>query len=219
MHMKRRTFMKEMAAAASVAGAVFLLPSLTSCSSDGSRTVAGDPLALPKVKPARWNAVAYNKDRAFAGGAPATYHSAIAGPDGDKKHVGKHLPYLPTFDKTPDGYLAVMFGDESKGYARHPNSAAVPELDDAGHWYDWIEIRKATEGQAKVVKSSYSSWPLNAQGDNGQLASFTGKDLSDNKGRDTVYLAALPSDVKPGDTIRVTGHCKMHGDWTDFFTI
>ncbi len=211
----RRHFIKEMAL---LSGAIILVPSITSCSGKPGRA-SNDPLALPGAKPADWDEIAFNTKRALAGAAPKSYHGAISGAGGDKKHVGKHLPYLPKIEKTPDGYLAVMFGDESKGYARHPNSEANADLEDTGHWYDYITIRKATDDTAEEVKSAYSSWPKISKADNGQYAVFSGKDITANKGKETVYLAALPKDVKKGDMIRIAGHCKNHGEWVNYFTL
>lgn len=215
MSHSRRTFVKQ---AALFTGAMVLMPSITSCGRS-SAVMANDPLFIPVVKPAHWDAVAFNKERALVGGAPASYHGAIGGTDGDKKHVGKHLPYLPKGVSVPDGYVAVMFGDADKGFARHPNSEAAEEIGDDGHWYDWIEVRKAVEGDADVVKSVYSSWPAPAASDNGKVLGFNGKAVTDNGGRETVYLAALPKGVAKGDMISVRGHCKKHGDWVDFFTL
>lgn len=222
MQHDRRRFIKDMTM---LGGAVLLLPSMTACTDsndttkteNGEKAAAGDPLAIPQSQPADWDAIAFNKERALAGAAPASYHGAISSEDGDTKHVGKHLPYLPGFEATPDGYVAVMFGDERKGYPRHPNSEPIPDINDEGHWYDWIRISKA--GSDSEITSTYSSWPETAEDDKGRYAVFSGDDIKAGKGRETVYLAALPDGVKKGDTIRIVGHCNKHGEWVDFFTL
>jgi hypothetical protein len=33
------------------------------------------------------------------------------------------------------------------------------------------------------------------------------------------FVAALPDDVAPGDTIRIYAHCLTHGEYVDFMTI
>ena len=114
--------------------------------------------------------------------------------------------------------LALMWGDPSKGYARHPNaapSAANPE----GHWYDWIRVRKATTADAEERESRFSAWPPAGVRDNGTYVAFRGDDPSVDSGKGTIYLAQLPSDVRPGDVVRIHAHCRTHGEYVDFLTV
>ncbi|NRA36530.1 MAG: twin-arginine translocation signal domain-containing protein [Planctomycetes bacterium] len=208
----RRDFIKTLSATAAVA---FILPSFTSCttsggSGNGGAARATDPLALPSSKPADWDAISFNMQRALAGAAPESYHGSISGEGGDKKHVGKHTPFAPSIKDVPEGYVAVMFGDDSKSYPKHPNSDT--------HWYDWVSIRKSSAGTAEEVTSKYGAWPSVTANDNGKYAA-QGKDIKENGGRGTVYLAKLPADVKKGDLVRIVGHCKKHGDWVNFVSI
>ena len=62
----------------------------------------------------------------------------------------------------------------------------------------------------------YASWPAGGEGDAGGYAVLGGGDITADGGRDTVYLARLPADVKPGDTVRVHAHCLYHGEYVDF---
>lgn len=194
----RRDFIKTLSVAAA---AGFILPSFVSCTCS---TRSSDPLALPNSQPADWDAVTFNMQRALAGAAPESYHDSISSADGDKKHVGKHTPFAPQIADVPDGYIAIMFGDSSKSHPQHPNSGK--------HWYDWISIRTSTEDNAQEIISNYSAWPQIKAGDNGQ---YTG-DTSAKGGRETVYLAKLPTDYVTGDILRVVGHCTKHGDWVNF---
>lgn len=188
---------------------------------EGVREVeAADPLVLPKSRPASWDPIAFNKARGNAGAIPSGYRDDINGPDGDTKHLGKHLPYVPAIDGAivPADMVPLMWGDPSKGYARHPN--ASPSKDNPeGHWYDWIRIRKAVEGDAQEVESHYRGWPEIAQPEDGAYAVMGGGDIAGDAGKNTIYLAKLPPDVGPGDTVRIHAHCLTHGEYVDFLTV
>ena len=198
-----------------IGGASLLLPSMVACNGRNSAGQSG----LPLSKPTDWDEIAFNTQRALAGAAPASYHGAIQSDGGDKKHVGKHLPYLVGDIAAPAGYVAVMIGDAAKGYARHPNAAAEKEIGEIGHWYDWIKIRPAIDAKAEEVTSVYSAWPQTAASDNGKIVPVSGKSFADNGGRETVYLAQLPKGVKQGDMLRVIGHCNKHGDYVGFYQL
>ena len=185
------------------------------------RAARSERAVLPWEKPADWDPLAFNRKRGNAGAIPASYLSDINGPDGDTKHVGKHLPYVPQVasGQTPKGFLALMWGDPKRGYARHPNAVRSAANKNQGHWYDWIKIRKATRGQVTEMRSTYSSWPTIGPHDNGAYAAFGGGEVTADKGRNTIYFAALPPDVAPGDTLRVWAHCLTHGEYVDFITL
>lgn len=176
--------------------------------------------AVPTMAPEGWDPIAYNKTRGNAGAIPETYWPSINGPDGDKKHLGKHLPYVPEApaEMVPEGFVAVMWGDPGKGYAKHPN-AAKSEAKPKGHWYNWIKIRKAGEGEAEELKSTYADWPGKGEGSTGAYAVLGGGEMTADGGRNTIYLAALPKDVKKGDTVRIWAHCLTHGEYVDFLKV
>lgn len=178
-------------------------------------------LQVPLAKPADWNAVDFNRIRGNAGAAPLTYLEDINGPDSEKKYIGQHLPYVPKSNPppVPNGFIALMWGDPSKGYARHPAAPPDPGTQFKGHWFDWIRIRKATAADSPEVESRYGGWPQPNPGDSGAFAVLGGGDIKADEGRNTVYLAALPKDVKPGDTIRIWAHCLQHGEYVDFLTL
>lgn len=234
----RREFLRQLAVAA---GGVVLMPVVSACTTavpkpeeDAVKDAAKDVkeevkeeakdaamAALPTAKPEGWDPVAFNKARGNAGAIPDTYLPSINGEDGVAKHLGKHLPYvpkLPDASVVPAGFLAIMWGDPEKGYAKHPN-APTSEANPKGHWYDWIKIRKAVDGEAEELQSAYSSWPGTGEGDSGAYAVFGGGEITAEGGKNTVYLAALPKDVGPGDTIRVWAHCLTHGEYVDFITL
>ena len=208
----RRTVLARLAQGA---GAALLLPTLTSCGA--APAVAG--ASLPLVAPPGFEPVAFNKARGNAGAIPASYLPSVNGPGGDAKHLGKHLPYVPAGVSAPAGWLALMWGDPSKGHARHPNAARGPKNKDQGHWYNWIRVRKATAGEAKEAESTFSDWPLIQPDDSGKYAAEKGDDPAGDGGRNTVYLVALPPDVKAGDTVRIHAHCLTHGEYVDFLTL
>jgi hypothetical protein len=224
----RRSFLKKLATAT---GAVALAPIASACGSEdvqpapGAETSSGseltqtvDPLAVPNAKPDAWDAVAWNRERGNAGAIPDSYLEAINGADGETMHLGKHLPYVPALaaGAVPAGHVAIMWGDPSKGHARHPNAAPGPDNGGEGHWYDWIRVRKATEGEAEERESRFAAWPGTAS--EGFVAS-DGGDVASDSGKNTVYLVALPADVAPGDVVRVYAHCLTHGEYVDFVTL
>ena len=139
----------------------------------------------------------------------------------DAKHLGKHLPFQPKVDAAmvPDGFLAIMWGDPDKGHARHPNAVPGPDNNNEGHWYNWIKVRKAGDDEAEELESSYTSWPTAGGEDTGKYAAFGGGDIAADGGKNTIYLAGLPKDLKAGDTIRIWAHCLTHGEYVDFLTL
>lgn len=205
---------------AQAAGAVLLMPAVQACGSTPSvGAITG--ATVPPVPTAEWDPVAFNKTRGAAGAIPAAYMAKINAADGIPKHLGKHLPYVPALDaaaqaNVPAGYVPIMWGDAGKGYARHPNAPKSAANDNQGHWYNWIRARKAVAADAPVVESKYSDWPGTKDGDNGAYAVFGGGAITDDGGRNTIYMVALPKGVGPGDTIRVWAHCLTHGEYVDF---
>jgi hypothetical protein len=234
----RRVFLKQLAAAT---GSVVVMPLIVSCQRQATPTIDG-PLQdgeggeegseaggevveisqVPLVRPAHWDPIEFNRARGNAGAIPESYRVSINGPDGASQHLGKHLPYRPDIDPSlvPEGFLAVMWGDSLQGYARHPSSAPDPEgAYPDGHWFNWVKVRKAIEGEAEEAESTYSSWPQVGEGDSGRYDLFGEGEITDDGGRNTIYLVAIPSDVAPGDTVRVYGHCLSHGEYVDFLTL
>jgi hypothetical protein len=231
-HFTRRDFFHRVAGAT---GTLVLAPYLVGCEPTSTpdraptampilepvaptETPAAEPPSVPLERPAGWDALAFNKRRGNAGAIPASYLDDINGPDGDARHLGKHLPFLPALDPgvvVPAGMLAIMWGDPSKGYARHPNAASTEENPE-GHWYNWIRLRKATAGDTREVESHYRSWPAVEPGDDGAYTALAGDDPARDGGENTVYLAQLPPDVVPGDLVRVHAHCLTHGEYVDF---
>jgi hypothetical protein len=248
MTRNRREFLQDIAA---VTGAIVLMPIVTACEDGGTppndtkakmpeakkaeakKAEAKKPEAkkatmadVPKELPKDWDAVAFNKKRGNDGAIPKTYHASINGPDGDAKHLGKHLPYIPKLDAkvaVPAGFIAVMWGNPEKGHAKHPNAAKGPANNNEGHWYNWIKVRKAVAGEAEELQSTYVEWPGtdNKAGKDatGAYAAFGGGDISADGGKNTIYMAALPKDCKPGDTVRIYSHCLTHGEYVDFITL
>ncbi|MBK8588387.1 MAG: hypothetical protein IPN77_04495 [Sandaracinaceae bacterium] len=231
-HFTRRDFFHRVAGAT---GTLVLAPYLVGCEPTSTpdraptampilepvaptETPAAEPPSVPLERPAGWDALAFNKRRGNAGAIPASYLDDINGPDGDARHLGKHLPFLPALDPgvvVPAGMLAIMWGDPTKGYARHPNAASTEENPE-GHWYNWIRLRKATAGDTREVESHYRSWPAVEPGDDGAYTALEGDDPARDGGENTVYLAQLPPDVVPGDLVRVHAHCLTHGEYVDF---
>lgn len=227
-----------MAHLACATGGVVLMPMVTSCTEKASepspsdktpvsaskpkpKSEVGTEGAVPRSRPADWDPVEYNRARGNAGKIPESYLPSINGPDGVKKHLGKHLPYVPDLEApgAPEGMLAIMWGDPKKGYVRHPNAARGPENDQQGHWYNWVKIRKATEDDAEEVKNEYPEWPGTPEERQGQYVVYGGGDITEDSGKNTVYLVQLPSDVRPGDSIRVWAHCLTHGEYVDFLQV
>lgn len=226
----RRAFLQHLAAST---GAVVLLPQVVACGSNAASeppseptasTVGGetvDPLAIPQTKPADWDPIAFNRARGNAGAIPESYLADVNGPDGELKHLGKHLPYVPNLDSgvapIAEGMLAIMWGDPSKGHAMHPNAAPTGENPD-GHWYDWIRVREAS-AEAAELESRFSGWPAVGAEDNGAYAALEGGDPTADAGKNTVYLVQLPPDVRSGDVIRIHAHCRTHGEYVDFLQV
>lgn len=230
--MNRREFNKKIVIAG---GALTLLPTITSCTTSGqtpTRTVGSDD--IPLTLTSDWDPIAYNRIRGNAGAIPESYLPSINGPDGENKHLGKHLPYIPNdIRKNLDPWLIeaqatltsthplilMMWGDPDKGHAKHPNAAAAP--DKPGHWYNWIKIREATNSPAEEVTSRYSNWPANQSGDTGSYLSHTHTAIDSASGKDTIYVAALPKGLMlgSGKTIRIHAHCLTHGEYVDFLVI
>ena len=215
----RRVFLQQVGA---LAGSALLAPVISSCSrpvnSEPTTPPPGpapvDALAVPETRPADWDPISFNRTRGDAGAVPESFRASI---DGDDGAVGKHLPYMPAIDAAlvPEGFVAIMFGDPASEYPRHP--AAAPAADGTGgHWFNRIRVRKAVAGPAGEIETTFSSWPETAEGDSGQYAVLGGGDVTAESGVNTVYLVRLPSDVSPGDPIRVFGHCTLHGEYVDF---
>lgn len=229
----RRQFLVRIA---SITGGAVLMPHVTAC---GASAAAGEPtsmpaggtaashvasadtlLPIPMAKPDGWDPIGFNRERGNAGAIPESYHADINGPDGENSHLGKHLPYVPGGDlPVPEGYIALMWGDPALGHTMHPNAVRNESNNYEGHWYNWIRIRKATDGDAIEMQSEYTEWPDIGPNDNGAYAVFGADDITAESGKHTVYLAALPDDVGPGDTIRIYAHCLTHGEYVDFMTI
>lgn len=226
----RREFITRLATAT---GAVVLAPVVQACGGStpkpesaptghASETVVEVlSVPVPLAKPEGWDPIVYNRERGNAGAIPASYLPAVNAADGVQNALGKHLPYIPQIDASlvPAGYIAIMWGDESKGYARHPNAVPGPKNENKGHWFNWIRLRKATDGTAEETESLFSAWPQTQTSDNGRFTSDNGGDVQANDGKDTVYLVALPPGAHPGDELRVYGNCLTHGEYVDFLTI
>lgn len=218
----RRGFLRVLGHGAAVA---MLAPITVACSSDEAvaASTSGaegppDPLAVPRAQPSDWDPIAFNRTRGNAGAIPASYLPQINGPDGPTQHLGKHLPYVPALGEgqVPIGMIALMWGDPSRGYARHPNAVRSDANGYLGHWYNWIEVRKATEGSAEISRSEYPEWPMSTEH---TYLVQGGGDITADSGKNTVYLVALPADVRPGDVVRVHAHCLTHGEYVDFLTV
>ncbi|MBF0224544.1 MAG: hypothetical protein HQK76_03730 [Desulfobacterales bacterium] len=209
--LKRREFLKQ---ACKLTGCLIIMPLATSCK------VNNNPLSIPLSKPSDWNPIDFNRKRGNAGAIPTSYLKDINGPDGEKKHIGKHLPYIPEIDiDIPKGFIPIMWGDPSKGYIPHPNAPADKTKNYEGHWYNWIWIRKARERWAESCQSTYSGWPQIMTGDTAGYMVSGGGDITDKKGVNTIYIAALPEGIKKGDTLRIWAHCLTHGEYVDFIRV
>lgn len=218
----RRRFLTNLAAAT---GAVVLMPAV-------SRSVYAQPTsaptttsqatgmpAVPFTKPDTWDPIAYNRARGNAGAIPESYLDDINGPDGVDSHLGKHLPYVQDAAELPAGHIAIMWGDPDKGHTRHPNAVRSDANNHEGHWYNWIRVRKATSEEAEEAESTYVEWPGETPDSTGAYAVLGEGDITDESGKNTIYIAALPSDVSSGDTIRIHAHCLTHGEYVDFLTV
>lgn len=210
----RRDFLR----LSSLAGATVLAPSLISCVKDNTQAPSADEASIPKARPKSWDPIAYNRERGNDGAIPESYLESINGPDGEKKHLGKHLPYQVQHDDVPEGSIAIMWGNPDLGYAKHPN-AEKSDKNPEGHWYNWIRVRKATDEEAKEVESKYSAWPVIGDKDTGAFAAEKGDDPGEDSGKNTIYIAKLPDGLKSGDTVRIYAHCLTHGEYVDFLTL
>jgi len=196
---------------------ILLFPMLNACTSP----LENDYNRIPLEKPEKWDPIVYNRIRGNAGAIPSTYLSDINGPDGETKHLGKHLPYIAMIDPSlvPAGYIALMWGDPAKGHTRHPNAMADNSNNYQGHWYNWIRIRKAVSRWTETAESAYSNWPVVNPSDRGMYSVYGEGDIMADKGVNTVYLAACPPNVRQGDTLRIWAHCLTHGEYIDFITL
>jgi hypothetical protein len=208
--LKRRELLVRLAA---LGGGMVMLPRLTGAAPFEAKL--NTLMQVPVSPPADWNAVDFNRLRGNAGAVPLSYLEAINAPDSDRKLLGQHLPYLPKLPSgvVPAGFIAVMWGDPAKGREQHPQATAA---NGKGHWFTWIRIRKAKEGNFKEAESRYGGWPVGKPTDTGSYAVAGGGGITANEGRNTVYLAALPADVIPGDMLRIWGNCTLHGEFVDF---
>ncbi|MFT6399762.1 MAG: hypothetical protein ACJAYU_004531, partial [Bradymonadia bacterium] len=100
-----------------------------------------------------------------------------------------------------------------------PNAERSDANNDEGHWYNSIKLRKAMAGEAEEAESTYVDWPGIGDGATGAYAVFGGGDITENSGKNTIYMAALPSDVAAGDWVRVHAHCLTHGEYVDFIQV
>jgi hypothetical protein len=221
--MQRRAFLERLSL---LTGTIVLMPAVQAC---GGTQASPQPTSMPSASlapPVRvpeqdWDALTYNRERGNAGAIPESYLADVNGPEGDANAVGKHLPFVPEVDPAvvPAGFLAIMWGDPSKGHAAHPNAVRSEANNNEGHWYNWIRIRKAVDSDAEELESGYSEWPGTLPNDTGAYAVLGGGDINENSGKNTIYLAALPAGVQSGDTVRVWAHCLTHGEYVDFLTV
>lgn len=196
-------------------GLAVLGPTVVACveSAPPAVTSASGVDVLPLTAPTGWDPIRFNRDRGNRGFVPEGYRPQINGKDGELQHLGKHLPYVPAAlaAQPSRDWLPLMWGDPSKGHARHPQSET--------HHFDWIRVRKATEADAHEVESRFTAWPTVSPGDSGTYGAQEGQDPTTLQGKNTVYLVHLPGDVGPGDTVRVHAHCSTHGEYVDFVKV
>ncbi len=215
----RRVFLQQTAA---VSIALPLLGATGCASKTGGGTApvtGGTPAGVPLTRPSDWEVVAFNTARGKAGSIPASYMAKIEAAQGLPKHLGKHLPYLPKVPagRVADGGLGIMWGDPSLGYTMHPN-AGKSETKPLGHWYNWIRV--SIEGnEASQVETHFDGWPQCTDAVKGKLVGFSDEDPTVNGGKNSVYVAQLPTGAKSGDTLRVWAHCLTHGEYLDFLTL
>ncbi len=218
--MLRRKFFVHLTA---LTGGILLFPRLTryAVAQSKPQDKLSALLQVPLAKPTDWDPVGFNRLRGNAGAVPLLYLEDINSPDSEKKYIGQHLPYVPKTNpsQVSKGFIALMWGDPSKSHVRHPAAPPDPSTQFKGHWFDWIRIRKSTSANSPEVESRYTGWPQANPGDSGAFAVLGGGDITADEGHNTIYLAALPKDVKPGDTIRIWGHCLQHGEYVDFLTL
>lgn len=204
----RRQFLNQIAAAT---GASVLMPALVACGKPIETTITSQNsmasgTALPLYRPSSWNPIEFNRQRGLAGAVPTAHQPSLQTATSAVDFIGKHIAYVAPIPKAmvPAGSIALMIGDNFKGYAKHGATAA--------HWYDWISISK--EGSKDSLVSTFASWPTGGN----YMVLGTGT-IDANAGLDTIYIAALPADLKAGDTIRVVAHCNLHGEFVDFITL
>lgn len=219
----RRAFFKHLAA---LTGTVVIAPMAISCSK--ASTPAVRPIArvdasnapdIPLAKPSNWDANAFNKNRGLKGAIPQSYYADINSPDGEKKHLGKHLPYIPDIKPTdyPEGYIPIMWGDPSKGFSQHPNSAQHSPGYTVGHWYNWVRTKNTSIENGEEIESQFHAWPGPRDGADATVFSVFGEgNIEDNDGKNTIYMLSKPADLNDGDTMRIYGHCLYHGEYVDF---
>jgi len=221
---ERREFFKHLAA---LTGTVVIAPMALGCASANPKESTVRPIArvdasgappIPEVKPDNWDPIVFNRDRGLKGAIPASYYKDINGPDGEKAHLGKHLPYIPPLKATdfPQGYIPIMWGDPAKGYTQHPSAPKFSEGYPIGHWYNWVRIKGSAAG-SQEVESQFDAWPgAAADRDATVFATFGGGDITANSGKNTIYMLNRPGNINEGDTLRIHGHCLYHGECVDF---
>ncbi len=194
-------------------------------------TVTGNPttnaggeqpsiLTPPTTRPSHWDPVAFNIMRGNSGAIPKSYMEQITAPEGQAKHLGKHLPYIPkTFARSrwEAGFVPLMFGDPELHFVRHPN-APKSGGNPVGHWYNWVRISVVGRPESEI-ETAYDNWPKPSGAVNGKIAALEGADPTADGGKNTVYLARLPEGAKAGDTLRFWGHCLTHGEYVDFLAL
>jgi hypothetical protein len=219
----RRKFFRHLAA---LTGAVVIAPMAVGCAETTkpavrpvARVDASGAPDIPLVKPANWDPIAFNKERGLKGAIPKSYYADINGPDGDKKHLGKHLPYIPDIKSVdyPEGYIPIMWGDPSKGFAQHPNSTQHSPGYTVGHWYNWVRVQNASIENAQEIESQFHAWPGPRDSADSTVFGVMGSgSIEDNDGKNTIYMLSKPADLNTGDTMRIYGHCLYHGEYVDF---
>ncbi len=214
-HLNRREFIKQ---AGLVTGSLILFPAAASSSSKG---YTSDKCEIVRITPPGWDPITYNRNRGNAGAIPKSYIDDINSPDGDTKHIGKHLPYIPEIDPSIilKGYVPLMWGDPEKGHFPHPNAGTDGSSDSGGHWFNRIRIRKSARWCVKTSETVFSGWPETKPEDSGSYAVFNRGEITDKNGIKTIYMAILPPDIGPGDTIRIQADCLQHGQYIDFITL
>jgi hypothetical protein len=220
----RREFFRHLAA---ITGSFVVAPVVVAC---GASALSGNKInpqatvdasgapKIPMVRPENWDGISFNKDRGLKGAIPKSYYPDITGPDGEKGHLGKHLPYIPKIDPAdyPNGYIPVMWGDPALGYTQHPSQEKGSEGYPRGHWFNWIRVRKAVTEDAEERESQFFNWPGPDDVDGTVFGVFGKGDIRENTGKNTIYMLASPPDLASGDVIRVYGHCLYHGEYVDF---
>lgn len=174
---------------------------------------------IPLAKPDDWDPLAFNMARGATGSIPEIYMAKIHGEDGMTAHLGKHLPYVPGGVEVPEGHLALMWGDPALGNAKHPNAPVGTEGYERGHWYDWVRVRKSTADDAPEAETLFDGWPELGDAATGTYQVLGEGEITDEGGKNTVYVVRLPEGVASGDVVRVHAHCLYHGEYVDFVTV